>query len=354
MKSDQTYKNIPCNVITGFLGVGKTTTIQSLLKNKPASESWAILVNEFGQVGLDALLIESSINPQEKSVYIKEIPGGCMCCSAGLPMAVALNQLIKQAKPDRLLIEPTGLGHPKEIINVLSGDSYKGVLDIQNTLTILDARHFSDDRYLSSPVFQQQLSVADIFVFNKSDQSSARDKSRALSYLDEHGFEGVQTQETVNGELPIGLLSKVTEALNNTPENNFLFSFKPLNSKNSDSSDITSFDGYQRHCKQQDAFISWGWVFEGTNLNNRFDLDLIESVLTNIYLSVMRIKAFVYSQDQCLHVNIDKSDISFGRTDLDADKEKLESEKESKIEIIAESSTCFESLEKAILGCRVS
>ena len=62
---------------------------------------------------------------EEQGVFIREVPGGCMCCAAGLPMQVALNQLIARAKPDRLLIEPTGLGHPKEVLQVLSADYYQ-------------------------------------------------------------------------------------------------------------------------------------------------------------------------------------------------------------------------------------
>jgi len=114
-------RNIPTNIITGFLGAGKTTVIQNLLSQKPENERWAILVNEFGEVGLDAQLINQKLNfgaSGTSGVVIQEISGGCMCCAAGVPMAVALNQLLKTAKPDRLLIEPTGLGHPKEVIRV--------------------------------------------------------------------------------------------------------------------------------------------------------------------------------------------------------------------------------------------
>lgn len=56
-----------------------------------------------------------------------------MCCAAGLPMQIALNQLLSEAKPDRLLIEPTGLGHPKEVLEVLSSEHYRKVLSLQRT-----------------------------------------------------------------------------------------------------------------------------------------------------------------------------------------------------------------------------
>ena len=105
------------NLITGFLGSGKTTTIRHLLANKPEHERWAVLVNEFGEIGIDGALLADS------GAVLKEIPGGCMCCVNGLPMQVGLNMLLQQNKPDRLLIEPTGLGHPKQILSLLTQDS---------------------------------------------------------------------------------------------------------------------------------------------------------------------------------------------------------------------------------------
>lgn len=107
------------NLITGFLGSGKTTSILHLLAHKDPAEKWAVLVNEFGEVGIDGALLADS------GALLKEIPGGCMCCVNGLPMQVGLNTLLRQGKPDRLLIEPTGLGHPKQILDLLTAPVYE-------------------------------------------------------------------------------------------------------------------------------------------------------------------------------------------------------------------------------------
>ena len=82
---------VPTNIITGALGVGKTTQILKLLEEKPNSERWAVLVNEFGEIGIDGSLLETG----RKGVFIREVPGGCMCCTSGLPMHIALNQLLR-------------------------------------------------------------------------------------------------------------------------------------------------------------------------------------------------------------------------------------------------------------------
>ena len=131
-----TAKPLPTNIITGFLGVGKTTAILHLLKHKPENEKWAVLVNEFGEVGIDEKFFAGEF--QEKNgVYIREVPGGCMCCVSGLSMQISLNMLLARAKPDRLLIEPTGLGHPKEILALLSNSHYLNILDLRATITLV-------------------------------------------------------------------------------------------------------------------------------------------------------------------------------------------------------------------------
>ena len=131
-------KKIPVTIITGFLGSGKTTSILQLLKNKPADERWAVLVNEFGEIGIDGAFFESK-HTQEQGVYIRQVPGGCMCCTAGISMRKALDGLVKQANPDRVVIEPTGLGHPIEILQTLKNKYYKDIFSVQNVIAIVDA-----------------------------------------------------------------------------------------------------------------------------------------------------------------------------------------------------------------------
>ncbi|PTO95265.1 cobalamin biosynthesis protein CobW [Vibrio sp. 10N.286.48.B8] len=173
---------IPTNIITGFLGVGKTTAILNLMKNKPEDENWAILVNEFGEIGVDGSLFEGNQTKQQR-VFIREVPGGCMCCAAGLPMQIALNQLLSEAKPDRLLIEPTGLGHPKEVLEVLSSEYYRKVLSLQKNITLVDARKLSDTSYSENDTFNQQITIADTIVGNKVDLYNNGDAEKLAEYI---------------------------------------------------------------------------------------------------------------------------------------------------------------------------
>ena len=93
---------VPTHVITGFLGAGKTTLLKHLLAQKPAGEIWAVLVNEFGQIGLDGALLEA-----DADIAIHEVVGGCLCCTSQLPMQVGLSRLLTKTRPTRLFITAT-------------------------------------------------------------------------------------------------------------------------------------------------------------------------------------------------------------------------------------------------------
>ena len=199
---------VPTNVITGFLGVGKTSAILNLLAQKPPEERWAVLVNEFGEIGVDGSFLEGQTGA-DSGVFIREVPGGCMCCAAGLPMQIALNQLLARAKPklDRLLIEPTGLGHPKEVLETLTGTHYQGVLSLEKTLTLVDARKLSDTRYTSHNTFNQQIAVADVVVGNKLDLYQTDDNTRLIEYVRALGRAEVEVTFSAEGKIPLSTLS---------------------------------------------------------------------------------------------------------------------------------------------------
>jgi G3E family GTPase len=203
--SQQPIHNVPTNIITGFLGVGKTSAILHLLTQKPAHERWAILVNEFGEIGIDKSLFEGQLTA-DSGVFIREVPGGCMCCAASLPMQIALNQLLAASRPHRLLIEPTGLGHPKEVLQVLTAEHYQPVLSIQNTLTLVDARKLSDERYTQHDTFNQQLGIADVIVANKCDLYSDQDKVRLQQYVAAHCQPNTTIVQTQFGQLSLDTL----------------------------------------------------------------------------------------------------------------------------------------------------
>lgn len=155
--------DIKTHVIAGPLGAGKTTLIRQLFAQRPANERWAILVNEFGQVGLDAALMTRD----DADLIIAEVPGGCLCCVQGVPLQVALTRLLRRARPQRLFIEPSGLGHPASLYRQLQAPPWTGVLTLQPLIWVVDAGQLLAGQAL--PEAQQQaLEQAGLIVLNKS------------------------------------------------------------------------------------------------------------------------------------------------------------------------------------------
>ena len=155
------------NVIAGFLGAGKTSAILGLLSQKPKHETWAVIVNEFGEIGIDGSLLRAQTESED--VIVLEVTGGCMCCSAVFSMDLALSQILNLVAPDRLLIEPTGLGHPIEILETLSAEAHRNALSIQQTIAVVDAQVMSSGSNTQHPNFDQHLAIADLIVANKAD-----------------------------------------------------------------------------------------------------------------------------------------------------------------------------------------
>lgn len=155
---------IPTHIVAGPLGAGKTTLLKQLLQHaRPPGESWAILVNEFGQVGIDAALLQGA----NSGVSVAEVPGGCLCCVNGVPFQVGLGRLLRRAKPDRLFIETSGLGHPLELLSQLGKASWQGVLALQPLIMVLDAQALCEGRALPSSQVAA-IDHAGLLLMNKS------------------------------------------------------------------------------------------------------------------------------------------------------------------------------------------
>ncbi|ABM05334.1 cobalamin synthesis protein, P47K [Psychromonas ingrahamii 37] len=148
-------KAIPCHLIAGFLGSGKTTFIKQLLTYKPVGEKWAVLVNESGNNPYSDQYYKTN------NIFISEVYGGCLCCSAGMPFRVALNNLIKQVRPDRLFIEPSGAGHLSNIKQLLQGPFYQQVVQVKPIICILSEWQLSDQKYAENKNYQALAAQAD-------------------------------------------------------------------------------------------------------------------------------------------------------------------------------------------------
>ena len=155
-------KKIPVNIISGFLGSGKTTAIIKLLCQKPEGQQWAVIINEFGKVSIDSQTLRSSSD----SGNIFEISGGCICCSAKGYFQENLEVIIKSGNYDRIIIEPSGLGGVEWVSEIVNANFY---LKLMPVISLVDIMCVENTRLQINPIYRKQISKADIIVFSKCD-----------------------------------------------------------------------------------------------------------------------------------------------------------------------------------------
>ncbi|MQZ29938.1 GTP-binding protein [Acinetobacter haemolyticus] len=191
-------KAVPTHIISGFLGAGKTTLLQHLLTQKPKNEVWAILMNEFGQIGVDQQLIT-----QQSGYAVKELLGGCLCCSSQLPMQIALSRLLSESKPDRLFIEPTGLGHPAQLLEQLTEPHWHSSLDMRALVVVVDGSRLHDKPWVQQHLYTDQLKAAQVVVISHKDGMNDDDQQAYIQLKQEYQTYVQSWIEAENGQVPL-------------------------------------------------------------------------------------------------------------------------------------------------------
>ncbi|MCU1719185.1 CobW family GTP-binding protein [Pseudomonas sp. 5P_3.1_Bac2] len=170
--------NIPTHVIAGPLGAGKTSVLKQLLAQRPSGERWALLINEFGLIGLDQALLSTD----DEGISLGEVAGGCLCCVNGVPFQVGLTRLLRKAKPQRLFIEPSGLGHPLQLLEQLRDAPWAGVLAVQPALLVLDAQALAAGEPLPDSQ-AQTLASAGLLLLNKAERLDDASRAQVAAQL---------------------------------------------------------------------------------------------------------------------------------------------------------------------------
>ena len=185
---------LPVTVITGFLGAGKTTLIRHLMQN-PQGKRLAVIVNEFGDVGVDGDILKSCAIPNCPAENIIELANGCICCTVAddfIPTIEALMGLDPQ--PDHILIETSGLALPKPLLKAFDWPAIRSRITVDGVIALADAEAVAAGRFAPnvaavdaqraadeiidhetplSEVFEDQMSCADIILLTKPDLAGA-------------------------------------------------------------------------------------------------------------------------------------------------------------------------------------
>ena len=197
---------VKVNIISGFLGAGKTTLIKKLLSAiKPGTEKIILLENEYGDVGVDGAFMKDS------GIIVDELNSGCICCTLVGDFQKAVDELIEKYSPDRLIIEPSGVGKLSEIVNAVEKcKAEHPELEIAGCATVVDAGKARMHMKNFGEFFLDQVNTADTVIFSRTQMLSA-DRVEKSRVLIEEAHPGVRIVTTAWDELPAEVMLEVVE-----------------------------------------------------------------------------------------------------------------------------------------------
>ena len=325
----QPSKRIPTNVVTGFLGVGKTTAIRHLLKSKPADEQWAVLVNEFGEVGIDGALLQADDN------MVTQVAGGCTCCKVQSLSRVALQHLIDEHKPDRLIIEPTGLALPKQIMEMLCTEAFLAQLEVQAMVCLVDPYFFKDDSFLNMEVCADQIAMADVVIATKADIAAEAELTAFAQYMGRYTPAKQAVTTMAHGEMDWRLLTHPHLAERATAATGQ--HAHPSESSSEASLPSPDAEGVIRLENHAEFGYSCGWVFTA---DWTFDSDKLLALYRD--LSVPRIKGVFATRDGWISINKMRDTVS---------SESVDTGQDSRVEMLALEKTTWDEIDQRIRAC---
>ncbi|NMF62960.1 CobW family GTP-binding protein [Brasilonema octagenarum] len=201
---DAPKKGLPVTIITGFLGSGKTTLLNHILTNQQGLKT-AVLVNEFGEIGIDNELIISTDDSNDNMV---ELSNGCICCTINNDLVDAVYKVLeRQDKIDYLVVETTGLADPLPVALTFLGTELRDLTRLDSIITVVDAANYSLDLF-NSEAAHSQIVYGDVILLNKTDLVSQAELETLEVKLREVK-EGARIIRTTKSQVPLALILSV-------------------------------------------------------------------------------------------------------------------------------------------------
>ncbi len=251
---------IPATVITGFLGAGKTTLIRHILANA-GGKRIALIINEFGDIGVDREVINGCGFEGCDEDDVMELANGCICCTVADDFLPTMQKLLNRAEPpDHIVIETSGLALPKPLVKAFNWPEVRSRVTVDGVVAVVDAPAVRDGRFADDPdkvqqarenddnldhhspleeVFEDQLLCADLVLLNKSDQMSDTDKPGVYEVLNREIRAGVRVVETVKGNIDLGVLLAMSAAVEDDLDQ------RPSHHDGDDDHDHDDFESFQ-------------------------------------------------------------------------------------------------------------
>src|SRR5277367_2592752 len=194
---------VPCTIITGFLGAGKTTLIRHVLANAQGRRL-AVIVNEFGDVGIDGDILKGCGNDACPEDNIVELANGCLCCTVADEFVPALDAILAKGGVEHIVIETSGLALPKPLVQAFHWPAIKNRVTVDSVVVVVDGAALADGRVAADldalsqqrtadtaldhddpveEVFEDQIACADLIVLNKRDLLNEDGVNAALATI---------------------------------------------------------------------------------------------------------------------------------------------------------------------------
>ena len=218
---------IPATIVTGFLGAGKTTLIRHMLENAEGKRI-ALIINEFGDLGVDGDILKGCGDETCTEDDIMELSNGCICCTVADDFIPTMEQLLeRETPPDHIVIETSGLALPQPLVRAFNWPGISTKVTVDGVVTVVDGKAVTEGRFAHnveavdaqraadegldhetplSELFEDQVACADMIVVNKSDLLSKDEASALTSQLKSDSRDGVQVIPATMGALPVGVL----------------------------------------------------------------------------------------------------------------------------------------------------
>jgi len=235
-----TAAKIPCTVVTGFLGAGKTTLIRNLLENA-GGRRLAVIVNEFGDVGIDGDILKGCGIESCPEENVVELANGCICCTVADDFAPALDTILSlEPRVDHILIETSGLALPKPLVQAFQWPSIKGKVTVDGVIAVVDGPALAEGRVASDmdalsaqragddsldhddpveEVFEDQVACADLVILSKSDLMDEAAQARARRLVEQHLSRAVSLIPAAHGRVDTAVLLGLGLAVEDDIEN---------------------------------------------------------------------------------------------------------------------------------------
>jgi cobalamin biosynthesis protein CobW len=221
------FAKTPCTIVTGFLGAGKTTLVRNLIETANGRRL-AIIVNEFGDVGIDGDILKSCGVPNCPEDRIVELSNGCICCTVADDFVPALKSLLDQKEPpEHIVIETSGLALPKPLVQAFNWPEIKTRVTVDGVVAVVDGPAVVAGRFADDPaalaaqraddtsvdhdnpleeVFEDQLLCADLIVLNKSDLMTEDERKHVVSEIAGKVQRAVKVVVAEHGKLTASVL----------------------------------------------------------------------------------------------------------------------------------------------------